>query len=63
DANGAPVAGPFNDTTRTIRVAKDCKATTAPAPTTTAPSGSPAATTAVPTTAPTTPPPAQAPVH
>jgi hypothetical protein len=26
DQNGNPIAGPFNDTTRTIKVAPDCKA-------------------------------------
>ena len=31
DANGAPVPGPFNDTSRTFKIAKDCKAA-APAP-------------------------------
>ena len=47
DASGAAVPGPYNDTTRTFRVAKDCKAATTPA----APSVTPAAP-AAPTTVP-----------
>jgi hypothetical protein len=41
DANGAAIAGPYNDTARTFRVAKDCKAATAPVAT--APSVTPTA--------------------
>lgn len=57
DANGAPAPGPFNDTTRTFRVAKDCKAPATPAPTaaSTAPAA-PAATSPVPTSKAATPP-------
>jgi hypothetical protein len=44
DANGTAVAGPYNDTARTFRVAKDCKAASAPAAT--APSVTPAASAA-----------------
>jgi hypothetical protein len=52
DSNGAPVAGAFNDITRSIRVAKDCKASgAAPPATTMTPSASPAATSATPSTA------------
>jgi hypothetical protein len=65
DPNGAPVPGPFNDTTRTFRVAKDCKApagaaaTSAPTP---APP-TPAATTPVPPSKPATPPSTTLPGH
>jgi hypothetical protein len=48
DANGAPAPGPFNDTTRTFRVAKDCKApATAPTAAST-PTATPTATSPVP---------------
>jgi hypothetical protein len=58
DANGAPAPGPFNDTTRTFRVAKDCKAPSTAAPTaaSTLPA-TPAATSPVPATKAATPPP------
>jgi hypothetical protein len=49
DANGGVIAGPYNDTARTFRVAKDCKAVTAAAaaPTGVAPTA-PVAPTTVP---------------
>lgn len=44
DQSGSPVAGIFNDTTRTIKIAPDCKAlAAAAAPAPAAPSGTPAA--------------------
>jgi hypothetical protein len=64
DAKGAAVPGPFNDITRTIKVAKDCKAPTAATPAATmAPSAMPAATSPAPASTAATPPTTQLPVH
>jgi hypothetical protein len=60
DPHGAPVLGPFNDTTRTFRVAKDCKAPAGAAPTA---APTPAATSPVPLAKPATPPSATLPGH
>ncbi len=48
DANGAPVPGPFNDITRTIKVQTECKKPAAPAAAATPVAAAPTATTATP---------------